>query len=251
MKLIKTAELSPANNYIFPIHPHGIMCVSGFGNFCTEGTGFSQLFPGLNVHVLALKWLFYLPFTREILIFQGASAVTKESFLSILRNKEKLTEKKGQICLVCVGGAAESLESHPDTYRLILKNRMGFIRMALKTGASLVPVFSFGENDVFKQLPNPKHSRVWKVQNFIKSWTAIGPAFWHGKGLIEESFGFIAFRKPIYTVVGKPITVVKNEKPTVEEVNELHEIYVTNLRELFDTHKATYCSDRSIDLEII
>ena len=45
-----------------------------------------------------------------------------------------------------VGGAAESLEAFPGQYRLVLRKRKGFIRIALETGASLVPVFSFGEN---------------------------------------------------------------------------------------------------------
>jgi len=40
------------------------------------------------------------------------------------------------------------LSAHPGTADLTLKKRIGFIKMAIKEGADLVPVFSFGENDV-------------------------------------------------------------------------------------------------------
>lgn len=68
----------------------------------------------------------------------------------------------GQWCLLSVrflfsfedvsGGAEEALDAHPGYHTLTLKSRRGFIREALKTGAHLVPVYSFGENEVFEQV---------------------------------------------------------------------------------------------------
>lgn len=49
---------------------------------------------------------------------------------------------------IVVGGAAESLSARPGTADLTLKRRLGFIKLAIREGADLVPVFSFGENDV-------------------------------------------------------------------------------------------------------
>jgi hypothetical protein len=142
INLIKTADLDSMNeNYIFCVHPHGIMCLSGFGNFCTEGiissfiyffyifkerknfifiilgTQFSKLFPGLKPHVLMLQMLFRMPLTRELLLFVGASAVSPDSFNNILNNSSPQCKDKGQVCVVVIGGAAESLEAHPNTYR--------------------------------------------------------------------------------------------------------------------------------------
>lgn len=54
----------------------------------------------------------------------------------------------GSTLTIVVGGAAESLSAHPGTADLTLRKRLGFIKLAIREGADLVPVFSFGENDV-------------------------------------------------------------------------------------------------------
>ncbi len=38
----------------------------------------------------------------------------------------------------------------PGTFNVVLGRRKGFVRLALQTGSSLVPVVSFGENDMFQ-----------------------------------------------------------------------------------------------------
>ena len=42
-----------------------------------------------------------------------------------------------------------SLLAFPGTYDLVLKNRFGFIKVAIENGASIVPVISFGENGIY------------------------------------------------------------------------------------------------------
>lgn len=55
IKLIKTAHLDKKHNYIFGFHPHGIISAGAFGNFATEGSKFSEIFPGIKPHLLTLK----------------------------------------------------------------------------------------------------------------------------------------------------------------------------------------------------
>ena len=59
---------------------------------------------------------------------------------------------KGRAVVLVVGGADEALEAHPGRNTLTLAKRKGFVREALKTGAHLVPIYSFGENDIFNQV---------------------------------------------------------------------------------------------------
>jgi 2-acylglycerol O-acyltransferase 2 len=59
-----------------------------------------------------------------------------------------LSRGAGQAITIVIGGASESLSAHPGTADLTLKKRFGFVKIAIREGADLVPVFSFGENDV-------------------------------------------------------------------------------------------------------
>ena len=85
IRLIKTAELPADRNYIFGLHPHGILCHSHFVNFGTEGTNFSELFPGITPHLIALNFQFQLPIQREQFMLTGSCSASKESLEFILR----------------------------------------------------------------------------------------------------------------------------------------------------------------------
>ena len=54
----------------------------------------------------------------------------------------------GRAIVLVLGGAAESLNAHPGRLELVLRSRKGFVRIALQTGASLVPCLGYGENDL-------------------------------------------------------------------------------------------------------
>jgi 1-acyl-sn-glycerol-3-phosphate acyltransferase len=46
--------------------------------------------------------------------------------------------------------------------------RNGFIKIALQTGASLVPVYAFGENDAYEQLDNKPGTVLRWIQDTAK-----------------------------------------------------------------------------------
>lgn len=49
----------------------GVLVAGAFGNFCTEATGFSHLFPGLKPHLLMLPFWFRVPFFRDYIMCGG------------------------------------------------------------------------------------------------------------------------------------------------------------------------------------
>ncbi|KLT45344.1 DAGAT-domain-containing protein [Cutaneotrichosporon oleaginosum] len=145
--MIKEADLPADRTYVFGYHPHGIISMGAVATFATEYTGFSENYPGIKSHLLTLDSNFGIPFYRELLMFQGICSVSKRSCRNILR------KGPGNAITIVVGGAAESLAAHPGTQDLTLKKRFGFIKVAIREGAQLVPVFSFGENDVCHAAP--------------------------------------------------------------------------------------------------
>jgi hypothetical protein len=71
LKLIKTEDLDPDRNYIFGYHPHGAFALSAFGNFSTDATHFSTMFPNIHPHLMLLRLQFLFPFTRDLFLNLG------------------------------------------------------------------------------------------------------------------------------------------------------------------------------------
>ncbi|XP_022202789.1 2-acylglycerol O-acyltransferase 2-A [Nilaparvata lugens] len=247
INLVKTVELPTDRNYLFASYPHGMLCSGVFGNFATDASNFSSLFPGLKPYVLTLNTHFVMPFSREIILGLGAVTASKESILYLLDEDESV----GKALILMVGGARESYACKPGRYKIILKNRKGFVKLSLKTGTSLVPVFSFGETDLYDQVENPPGSWLFWLQEIIRNISGIAPCIPIGRGLFQYSFGLMPRRHSVTTVVGKPIDVVKSENPSSEEIDKLHTLFCKELTNLFETYKHKYVSNpEKVKLEI-
>ncbi|KAK3771100.1 hypothetical protein RRG08_034118 [Elysia crispata] len=235
VELVKTCDLNPNKNYILACHPHGIMCQSHFVNFASEATGFSNKFPGIKSYLTALSSSFSYPLFREYFMLSGSIQASGASIDWVLTK-----EGTGNAVALIVGGAKEALDARPGNHRLKLKDRRGFCKRALLHGASLVPVYAFGENDLYSQAANPEGSKVRKFQNFLTCILGFSPPMFYGRGFFNYTFGLLPYQKPVYTVVGSALDVVKAEDPSQEQIDFLHNKYCQALIDLFETHKLKY-----------
>lgn len=89
-----------------------------FMNFATEGTGFSQCFPGIHVRLCTLDAHFYAPVYREMLLSLGIVGASRSTFLTLCDDTKP--ETAGNAVAVVIGGAAEALESAPGVYSLLV-----------------------------------------------------------------------------------------------------------------------------------
>ncbi len=113
------------------------------------------------------------------------------------------------------------------------------MKLALRTGAALVPVYCFGENELYYQLPNPEGSRLRWLQEQVKKLTGVAfPAF-SGRGIMQYSFGLLPQRTPLLTVVGAPIMLPHVPEPTDELVQKYHELYCAKLKELYASYRGS------------
>ncbi|KAI1503668.1 diacylglycerol acyltransferase-domain-containing protein [Biscogniauxia marginata] len=250
-KLHKTHELPPTRKYIFGYHPHGIISHGAWAAFGTDALGFSEKFPGITNSLLTLDSNFRIPFYREYVLASGLRSVSKESIVNILTKGGPNGEGMGRAVTVVVGGARESLEAQPGVLRLILKERKGFIKLAVRVGADLVPVLAFGENELYDQLRSQEHPLVHKIQMLIlKVWKFTLP-FMHGRGIFNYDVGLMPYRRPLNIVVGAPIKVQQSAIVDPEEINRLHGLYVAELEELWDRYKDEFAPNRKEEMRIL
>ncbi|XXG98346.1 hypothetical protein Hte_004669 [Hypoxylon texense] len=250
-KLHKTHDLPPTRKYIFGYHPHGIISHGAWAAFATEALGFAEKFPGITNSLLTLDSNFRIPLYREYVLAAGVRSVSKESIVNILTKGGPNGEGMGRGVTIVIGGARESLEAQPGQMRLILKERKGFVKIAVRTGADLVPVLAFGENNLYDQLHPKEHPIVHKLQMFIlKVWKFTLP-FLHGRGIFNYDVGLMPYRRPLNIVVGAPIKVTQAATVDQAEINRLHDLYVAELQKLWDRYKDEFYPDRKEDMQIL
>ncbi|XP_077448167.1 2-acylglycerol O-acyltransferase 3b isoform X1 [Stigmatopora argus] len=241
LKLVKTAELNPNKNYILGCHPHGIMSIGAFGCFNIECCGFSEAFPGMHVSLAVLAGLFRIPLLRDYLMAAGLCPVSKASLCHLLSKSGT-----GNAVVIVIGGAAESLASHPGVQTVLVKQRKGFVRLALEYGVDLVPVYSFGETELFQQVTFSEGSLGRRLQDLFKKIMGFAPCLFVG-----DRWALLPSKTPITTVVGKPISVPQRITATEEEVDHYHKLYMDSLSNLFHEHKVSCGLSESHKLCII
>lgn len=275
---IKVSKQRSGPRYIFGYHPHGIIAFGICGAFMGDGLGTTTIFPGIECFLLTLASQFMLPFYRNYLTASGVGLVTKQGIQALLDRDRSVA--------IVIGGASESLLSHPGSNSLILNRRKGFIRLALEmtgtgtyckahptdTDICLVPVYGFGETDVYNSYDPQNHiekglhynlfisylSRaLHALQEKIKSGFGFTLPFFWSRGIFNYDFGLLPNRSPINVVVGKPICVkrlfgnVPGDPVTDQEVDHYHKIYVRSLLSLFQKNEAKYLQSKHCNIEVV
>lgn len=142
----------------------------------------------------------------------------------------------GKSLLVFPGGVAEMMQAVPGkSYNIVAESRKGFIRLAIESGADVVPVFAFGANEFIHSSQNKTLERIntWFAKKFMFFFPVY---FGRWKTLVP-------FKHPINCIVGKPIPVIKSASPSAEQVETVHRQFLKDLKELFETHKTQYGSE--------
>jgi hypothetical protein len=231
-------ELDIKKQYIFALHPHGLAATSRFLHTVNKN---SKLYPFFaNTYQGAHSFLFRMPVIREFLLFAKCIPIY-EKFL------KKVIEWGHSISLY-PGGAkeiqytSENIDKHTDYY--YLKNRSGFIRIALETGVPIVPIIFWKEQDClthsyFKLFDNINKVSKWLFGYYIDLHCF--QIFMYEN--IKKVKNMLYNDDNRYIYVGKPILF------TNESVEEAHAIYIEKLKELFEFANSKHGNVRKLIIE--
>lgn len=162
---VGNTKLDPKRNYLFCCFPHGYVSVGVILTFIANALGFHKISIHHKPTVAMLKTTFLVPFQRELFLWLGCVSVSAKSLNYLLGKLEG-----GNVVVIVPGGAEEVFFCKKCQYKVVLKKRKGFIKLALKNGSPLVPVISFGENETFDFLES---NFINMVVKYLKKVTGI------------------------------------------------------------------------------
>lgn len=189
-------QIKRSKGVIFSCHPHGILPSGTMNVFTLEPTQLQQDLPMIDFHYLTLDLNLKLPFMREWLMIFGFGGVNRQSIISWLKPRNNLIPAVA----ITPGGARETLYALPHTLYIVLENRQGFIKMAKETGSLLVPVITFGENEVVSQIETTGWVR--KAQEWLLRKTGVG---------IPIVTSLLPRKLPLTVMVGEGIVIGKDD----------------------------------------
>ncbi|RLN56652.1 hypothetical protein BBP00_00007884 [Phytophthora kernoviae] len=196
-----SAYIETGGKALFSFHPHGIL-TCGFSFNGAYHMGFEHS----SCRWLSAENLFWFPLIRDILNWMEYSSCAKSNMLKFMRRNQNLS--------LLPGGFEEATLFQRGKYRVYLKKRFGFIKIALQHGYDVHPVYTFGEEYTF------------------------------------HAFPYLLCDVDLITVVGKPLRLPQIKHPTKEDVQKYQKQYVEALQDLFDCYKRVYAVEPNATLEI-
>ncbi len=157
---------------------------------------------GITIRSLGDHLHFKIPIWRDFLHKLGVVEGTRENCRQLMQS--------GQSVLVFPGGAREVFKRKGEAYKLVWKQRTGFVRMAIENGYDIIPFASVGPDDTYSILFDANDISKWmggalRRTGFYKEMLRGGeiiPPISRGLGLTglprPERFYF-SFGKPIST----------------------------------------------------
>lgn len=214
-------------------HPHGLWGAGTWTNLIHERAG-SSLPHRRRICTLDIN--FYVPIVRDYLFACGLISSSATSIRRCLR--------AGISVVLVVGGGREAMLARPGTMDLVLDSRRGFVKLALESGASLVPAITFGETALYKPA---RENALWEsMQRQVhRKFKFSLPNFagLHGTWLAHPT--------PLNTVLGSPVLTRKTENPSDDMIEEVHKQYCARVQALYDKYKDEFDVNRKLEMRIV
>lgn len=206
---------------IFTLEPHHLLPFSAvaFHPALKRIPGYT------NCCVLVSSAIFHVPFMRQVFSWAHGFSADKQTFRSLLKKKRSPVLIPGGVHEVTLMDPL-----HPNNLTLYLKNRKGFVKLALENGSPIVPAFAFHLDECYGfWLPRGKiYSNLARILGFA-------PVFFWGRYGIPLG---IPKAKKVHVVVGSPIQIPNEGNFVKEESIEIyHKLFLSELKGLYERYK--------------
>lgn len=209
----------PTKQYMYVWHPHGFISYVPahlLAESAVDGKPHGRQWFGT-----CLPLLFNIPMLGEVFELTNARPVDSLTLMKILGG--------GRSIAIQPGGVEEQAASRHDQEQAFFPAKLGFIRMAIQFGTPLMPLYLFGENQLYRRVDGFE----WLTKLIRKVSGMTLPICTAKFGLPQA--GLMPIATDIHIRWGKPVEVgPKDENPSDERVEEVYDKYVAELKKLFD-----------------
>jgi len=165
---------------------------------------------------LAAEFLFQLPIIREMILRGGGLNASRRNAGTLL--------KRGELVTVAPGGIYEALLVHPGTKRIPWQRRYGFVAVALKLKAPIIPSFCEGINEAYLTSQILLKERIRQLKKSRFAW----PLFF--------GIGLLPFPVKLTHWIGRPIeTKIKKGENFRDAVRRIHGEVLGAMKDLQET----------------
>jgi len=144
--------------------------------------------------------------------------------------QEMVKALKTSSITIGLGGVDEMGRVKHKQLELVIKKRKGIFKIALETGTPIVPVLTYGENEIFPETDN--EILIWVNQRFYEVFR-MRLSLPSLQSIRNWANLLVRPLEPVHTYTGRPIYVKKIDKPTDRHIRILRNIYIKRIRELF------------------
>ena len=218
IRIIHESPLLGESRTMYCFHPHAIVA-NGFGVAMHD---LEQR--GIRVAVAAARTLCaFNPAFRWFVNSYGCDLISVDS-VHLTRALQA-----GKPVALCPGGFEEVMLMKPQKDVVYLSHRKGFVKYAIKFGYSLVPIFAFGESDLYENaFPLPETVKRKCAQYGFPIVVPHGSSWWNFAPCKPE--------KGMLIVFGQAIHVTQSSSPTSEQINTIHTKYIEAISVLYQKH---------------
>ena len=134
---------------------------------------------------------------------------------------------QGKSVVLYIGGIAELFLASGEDETIYARKRKGFVKLALRSGAEIVPVYFFGNTSALSVLSTPALRAFARHTGVTVTW------FWGWRGTL------VPRPSKILGVVGRPLGMPSEPivESSQEQIDQCHELYLREVRRIFETYK--------------